>query len=551
MRSKRSTASDTAIRRASLSAQRKSRTFVNSRIARLIFASNLAGLLVLIIGALVLNEMRVGLVQARIDSLNTQGDLIVSVLAEGATVGDPEPELIEVNARRILKRLELPSTIQARIYNADSEMVGDYNLLSDRVDEFALGALDEPNMFESFDGGVSGFMDSIGRWLQSSARESLLQPGTFEDELNEALSGERVSGERITDDGQRVVSVSLPIQHVSAVVGVLTIEASDVDTIVRRERAALLPFIAVAIIVSLLSSALLAIMIARPLRRLALAADRVGSGAAEKIELPALTSRKDEIGELADSLEGMTAALFDRIVANEAFAADVAHELKNPLTSIRSAVETSERVTDPEAREKLRKVIASDVRRLDRLITDISNATRLEAETARLPNASVDLGQLLTDLTETYDAIRNEGDPRVRFERDEDSGDLIVLGRDGALGQVFRNLIENARSFSPEDGQVIVRGRTMAVRGRASVEISVEDEGPGIPDGKLEKIFERFYTDRPAGTKFGLNSGLGLSIVAQIVESHRGTVTAENREDAEGKVLGARFVVVLPAQLQS
>lgn len=551
MRSKRSTASDTAIRRASLSAQRKSRTFVNSRIARLIFASNLAGLLVLIIGALVLNEMRVGLVQARIDSLNTQGDLIVSVLAEGATVGDPEPELIEVNARRILKRLELPSTIQARIYNADSEMVGDYNLLSDRVDEFALGALDEPNMFESFVGGVSGFMDSIGRWLQSSARESLLQPGTFEDELNEALSGERVSGERITDDGQRVVSVSLPIQHVSAVVGVLTIEASDVDTIVRRERAALLPFIAVAIIVSLLSSALLAIMIARPLRRLALAADRVGSGAAEKIELPALTSRKDEIGELADSLEGMTAALFDRIVANEAFAADVAHELKNPLTSIRSAVETSERVTDPEAREKLRKVIASDVRRLDRLITDISNATRLEAETARLPNASVDLGQLLTDLTETYDAIRNEGDPRVRFERDEDSGDLIVLGRDGALGQVFRNLIENARSFSPEDGQVIVRGRTMAVRGRASVEISVEDEGPGIPDGKLEKIFERFYTDRPAGTKFGLNSGLGLSIVAQIVESHRGTVTAENREDAEGKVLGARFVVVLPAQLQS
>ena len=322
------------------------------------------------------------------------------------------------------------------------------------------------------------------------------------------------------------------------------------DTIVRRERAALLPFIAVAIIVSLLSSALLAIMIARPLRRLALAADRVGSGAAEKIELPALTSRKDEIGELADSLEGMTAALFDRIVANEAFAADVAHELKNPLTSIRSAVETSERVTDPEAREKLRKVIASDVRRLDRLITDISNATRLEAETARLPNTSVDLGQLLTDLTETYDAIRNEGDPRVRFERDEDSGDLIVLGRDGALGQVFRNLIENARSFSPEDGQVIVRGRTMAVRGRASVEITVEDEGPGIPDGKLEKIFERFYTDRPAGTKFGLNSGLGLSIVAQIVESHRGTVTAENREDAEGEVLGARFVVVLPAQLQ-
>jgi len=189
--------------------------FANSRIGRLIFASNLAGLLILIVGALVLNEMRVGLVQARIDSLNTQGDLIVSVLAEGATIGDPEPELIAVNARRILKRLELPPTIRARLYNSNGRLIGDYDLLSDRVDELALGSLEEPGFWDFITRPVSDFLDMIARALQSNARRSLLQPQSFEEELSAALVGERVSGERITDQGERVVSVSLPIQHVS------------------------------------------------------------------------------------------------------------------------------------------------------------------------------------------------------------------------------------------------------------------------------------------------------------------------------------------------
>ncbi|MAI89841.1 MAG: hypothetical protein CBB65_05320 [Hyphomonadaceae bacterium TMED5] len=540
-------ASDTDTRRAKLASLREVRMFANSRIGRLIFASNLAGLLILIVGALVLNEMRVGLVQARIDSLNTQGDLIVSVLAEGATIGDPEPELIAVNARRILKRLELPPTIRARLYNSNGRLIGDYDLLSDRVDELALGSLEEPGFWDFITRPVSDFLDMIARALQSNARRSLLQPQSFEEELSAALVGERVSGERITDQGERVVSVSLPIQHVSAVVGVLTIEANDVADVVRRERAALLPFIGVAIFVNLLSASLLALMIAQPLRRLAYSADRVRTGATRKLELTSLTNRKDEIGELAISLEAMTNTLFERIVANEAFAADVAHELKNPLTSIRSAVETTERVTDPEAREKLRKVIASDVRRLDRLITDISNATRLEAETARLPNEPVDIGQLLTDLSESYDAIRDEGQPHVRFQREDGAGELLVLGREGALGQIFRNLIENARSFSPPDGEVLLTGRTLVSKGRATVEVMIEDEGPGIPEDKLEKIFERFYTDRPKGAKFGQNSGLGLSIVAQIAESHRGSVTAENRLNSAGEIQGARFVVKLPS----
>ena len=491
--------------------------------------------------------MRVGLVRARIDSLTTQGDLIVSVLAEGATIGDPVPEMLHPQARRILKRLDLPPTVTARLYDADGSLVGDYALLSDQVDQSELPELSNPNIIEQAVGTVSDMFDWISRGLQSSARRSFIQRQSFEEELRASLRGERVAGERLTENGQRLVSVSIPVQRVQAVVGVLTLEASDVSEIVRRERGALLPFIGVAILMSLISAGFMTWMVARPLRRLALAADRVRAGAAERLELPTLTRRQDEIGDLAGSLEAMTEALFDRIIANEAFAADVAHELKNPLTSIRSAVETLERVEDPDAKDRLRAVIASDVRRLDRLITDISNATRLEAEIARSPNEAVNLAKLLSDLAETYDAVRDEGDPHVRFIPEEPDQELIVRGRETPLGQVFRNLIENARSFSPPDGQVTIRARLYLANERLMAEVAIEDEGPGIPSDKLEKIFDRFYTDRPAGAKFGLNSGLGLSIVRQIVEGHRGEVEAANRMDASGEVEGARFIVTLPA----
>ncbi len=491
--------------------------------------------------------MRVGLIEARKESLTTQGDLIVSVLAEGATVGQPEPALQRQLARRLLRRLTLSPKVSARLYDNEGKLVGDYALLSDKVRNQELPDIDKPNVLQNAANGLSNMFDTVARSIQTRASHSIFQQISLEEELAMAAKGEIIASERINPNGTRVVSVSIPIKRVSAVVGILTLEASDVTEIVRRERAALLPFMMVAIIVSLMSAALLTYMIARPLRRLSLAADRVRSGAAEKLELPQITRRQDEIGELANSLEAMTAALFDRIVANEAFAADVAHELKNPLTSIRSAVETSERVTDPAAQEKLRKVIASDVRRLDRLITDISNASRLEAEVARQPNEPFDLEKLLGDLAYTYDAIRDDDQPYVSFKKDDDESELLVLGRESPLGQVFRNLIENARSFSPPNGKVEISSRHVRIDGNLFVETTVEDEGPGIPPDKLEKIFMRFYTDRPAGAKFGLNSGLGLSIVLQIIETHRGTVEAGNRIDGDGNITGAVFTVRLPA----
>jgi len=325
---------------------------------------------------------------------------------------------------------------------------------------------------------------------------------------------------------------------------VLTLESNDIDDIIRAERAALIPFIGVAVLVALITSGLLTLGIARPLRRLSRAADDVRSGSTQRLDLPAITRRKDEIGALANSMQAMTEALFERITSNERFAADVAHELKNPLTSIRSAVETAERVKDnPEAMQKLHTVIAQDVGRLDRLITDISNASRLEAEITRVPTETLNISRFVADIVQTYEHLGLEsGRTTVVYEDSTMGAGLHVRGREGPLGQVVRNLVDNALSFSPPDGTVSVRVEQGRIGPQTTARIIIEDEGPGIPDDKLEKIFDRFYTDRPKGSAFGKNSGLGLSIVQQIAITHMGQVWAENRSQG-----GARFIVELPA----
>ncbi|MEM6627904.1 MAG: stimulus-sensing domain-containing protein [Pseudomonadota bacterium] len=523
---------------------RLARSILRSRIARLILASNLAGLLVLIVGALVLNEMRAGLVQARTESLRSEGELIASVMADLATRGDPRPELIGANARTVLKRLRLPPYTRARLIDTERDTIGDSFLLTDRIQEQDLPPIRSPNILER---GLMSVSTSASRLIEPLAPRragAIIEARSMEEEIALALEGEIAASQRFGERGERLISVSVPVRRVSAVVGALTLESGDIDAIIRAERAALTPFVGVAVLMALLTSALLTIGIARPLRRLSIAADRVRTGAAERFDLPALTNRKDEIGDLAAALEGMTAALSDRVEANERFAADVAHELKNPLTSIRSAVETSEAVKDPAVRDRMRAVIAKDVVRLDRLITDISNASRLEAEIAREKRTRVDIGRLLEDIVSIYRDTRKEGQPEISLELDPGMGGLDVMGREGPLGQVVRNLIENARSFSPEGGEVRITARGPEPE-NPSLRITIEDDGPGVPEDKLETIFDRFYSDRPEGASFGNNSGLGLSIVQQIVETHRGAVFAENRR-VEGRVLGARFVVELP-----
>lgn len=507
-----------------------------TRLGRLIIALNVLGLVILIGGALALNELRQGLVNARKDSLTTQGELMATIIDQAATVGEPTPAMDAAYASQILQILSNPKTQRARLFDAQGHLVADSDWVADRVELKTL----PPARPRGGSDGLKLKLPSFGRPPETAAAEAKRELAA---EVAQALAGHHASAVRRGERGERVVSVSIPIQHVQAVLGVLTLEASDVDKIVAAERAALIPFILIAMGVTLVSSLMLNRLVAQPVLRLARAADRVRQARARAISLPDLAGRDDELGDLTRSLQDMTHALSERMDAIESFAADVAHEIRNPLTSLRSAVETLDLVSDPAARARLLKILQNDVQRLDRLVTDISNASRLDAELSRDNPKPVDLERLIGDIVGLYQATLKPGDVGVRFIPPGTLEPVRVLGREGPLGQIFRNLIDNARSFSPPGDEVVVGLQ----RGRDEVVATVADNGPGIPPENLETVFERFYTSRPKGAAFGGNSGLGLSIARQIAEAHGGALRAANRIDPDGKVVGASFVLVLPA----
>jgi two-component system, OmpR family, sensor histidine kinase ChvG len=517
--------------------RRRLRVLPGSRVGRLIIALNLLSLAILVGGSLILNEQRRGLIEARVDSLSTQGELIANVIAGAATRGSPEPMLEADRASDILQLLFIPRSQRARLFDADGRLLADSYLVADVVESAELpparrsGEMQIPLPSRTPEDELEG--RNPQRVMK--AREAL------EGEVRQALTGSSYSGVRVGPDGD-VVSVSVPIQRVQAVLGVLTLEAADVDSIIAAQRRAMLPFILVAVTTTLLSSLLLSRLIAQPLLRLARAADRVRLSRARSISLPSISRRQDELGDLARSLEAMTSTLSERMDAIERFAADVAHEIRNPLTSIRSAIDTLPLITDPKSRDRLIAILNNDITRLDRLITDISNASRLDAELSRDSPRPLDVGRLLSEICDLYNDSGRPGDAVVIFTAAESLEPLYVMGREGPVSQVFRNLIDNARSFSPAGGEVRVQLRREPRR----VVGVVEDSGPGIPPDNLETVFERFYTSRPKGKAFGANSGLGLSIARQIVEAHSGRIWAENRVDAAGEVVGARFTVSLP-----
>lgn len=509
-----------------------------SRLGRLIIALQLLGLAILIVGALVLNELRRGLINSRIDSLTTQGEFIANVIDKAATQGEPVPMLEATRAADTLQLLFIPRSQRARLFDAKGDLIADSYVIADRVEWKPLPPARKPGEIRF---GWRPEDAEAKPKVAPEARDAL------QAEVKRALQGEAVAGVRISDNGDRVVSVSIPLQHVQAVLGVLTLEAGDVDEIIAAERRALTPFILIAIGVTLTSSFLLTRVVARPVMRLARAADSVRMSQARAISLPDLAARDDELGDLTRSLETMTHALSERMDAIERFAADVAHEIKNPLTSIRSAVETLDIVKEPAQRERLIAILNQDVGRLDRLVTDISNASRLDAELSRERPRAFDLAKLLGDICHLYEASARPGAAPIRFLEPAGLEPVMVMGREGPLGQVFRNLIDNARSFTPlstttETPEV----RVTLARAHGQAVVTVEDDGPGVPPENLETVFERFYTSRPRGAAFGGNSGLGLSIARQIVEAHDGRIRAENRTNAAGEVIGARFLVGLP-----
>jgi len=513
-----------------------------SRLGRTIIALNVAGLIVLIGGALILNETRRALMDAQIDTLRTEGELIAQVLsAAGATQGVPDPLLDVEVARDVVLQLHVQDTQRILIFDAQGVQIADSHMINDRIDRRSLPNLRKP-------GGAFTIRPAPSE-LEMESRNAQRARGELEAEARQAMIKDIAAGARRTASGGRVVSVSLPIKHVGAVLGVLTIEGGDVDAIIARQRAALIPFILVAFLGTIASSLLLNIIIARPVRRLSRAADLVRLSRARSISLPEISRRDDELGDLSRSLETMTNSLSERMDAIERFAADVAHEIRNPLTSIRSAVETLDLVKDEAARLKLMNILKQDVGRMDRLITDISNASRLDAELSREEPRSIDAAKLMGDIVSIYQASARKTDPPVIF--DAPAAAMPIAGREGPLGQVFRNLIDNARSFTILADRKGAAVRVTMQRKDTEIVTTIDDDGPGIPAENLEMVFERFYTSRPRASRVvggAGNSGLGLSIARQIALAHNGRLWAENRMGRDGEILGARFIIALPTR---
>ena len=546
-----------------------------SSLSRRIATLNLIALAVLLSGILYLNQFREGLIDARVESLTTQGRIIAGAIAASATVEtntitiDPE-RLIELQAGEstpntlnppntlefplipervapLLRSLIRPTQTRARIYDSDGSMLLDSRHL------YAGGQIlryDLPSLTREKPGMTERIGKTLNRLLQRNdlpIYRELIGNSELYPEVKEALIGGPATVVRMSERGELIVSVAVPIQRFRAVHGVLLLstQGSDIDRIVTSERIAIMRVFLVALIVTLILSFLLASTIANPLRKLSEAANRVRYGTKSRIEIPDFSSRQDEVGNLSTALRSMTNSLYSRIEAIEQFAADVSHELKNPLTSLRSAVETLPLARNEGSKKRLMDVIQHDVVRLDRLITDISDASRLDADLVRDDTTIVDVAQLLQNVVAANREIRSKD--RILTINLEDitpkdtKQKFLISGHQNRLGQVFTNLIDNARSFVPaKSGRINISLR----RDKTEIRIIVEDNGPGIDAQNTAMIFERFYTDRVATDGFGQNSGLGLSISKQIIEAHGGTIIAENMPGS-----GARFTVCLPAEI--
>jgi two-component system sensor histidine kinase ChvG len=537
-----------------------------SSLTQRIIVLNLAGLLVLVVGILYLNQWRAGLIDARVQSLRVQGEIIAAAIAASATV---DSDVISVNPDRLLqlqgdgtasslsyfdpllefpinpervapllRNLITPTRTRARIYDQGGLMILDSDNIYARGEVVRQVIETKGNSFFLWD-----WWNAVLSWVPGDNfpkyQEYGIDEGSRYPEVASALSGAPADFVRVDAQNQLVVSVAVPVQRLRAVVGAILLSTApgDIDSVVSQERWGILRIAMIAAGVQIALSLLLAGTIAGPMRRLSEAAERVQTAGNARAEIPDFTDRADEIGHLSGALRRMTDALYNRIEAIERFAADVAHELKNPLTSLRSAVETLPLAKRPEDRERLNDIIQHDVKRLDRLITDISSASRLDAELARESSERVDVEKLAETMVSIQQDMALGRGVTVVMDKRAGKGAAIVNGHESRLAQVFANLIDNAVSFSPEGGVV----RVALATDPEQIIVTVIDEGRGIT-GDFGKIFQRFYTDRPDTESFGDHSGLGLSICRQIVEAHKGSIRAHNRLDRSGAV----FTVVLP-----
>ncbi len=518
-----------------------------SKLTARVLAINLLALMILVGGLLYLGRYEERLIETEMASLRTEALIFAGALAEGAIVGDPDfgLDLDPERGRQMVRRLYETTDTRTRLFTAEGTLLADSRLLigGGIIEIELLRPADDSvwlrDMFDAVYGWITHLVPERKGWPPYPERAQ--QQAADYPPVMRALAGN--VGQQVWSDleGRKILGVAVPVQRLRAVKGAILVtrDTGVLEKAIQSVREDILMVWGVALLVTVALSLYLAGTITRPIRRLAAAAEQVRRGHGRQQLIPDFSRRRDEIGELSGALRDMTSALWTRMDAIERFAADVAHEIKNPLTSLRSAVETVSRIQDPEQQRRLMTIILEDVQRLDRLITDISDASRIDAELSRAESDEVDVAAMLRMLVELYDTTLEDGGPVLRLTLPP-FNTLYVNGLEDRLVQVFRNLIGNAISFSPPGGVIAIRAR----REGGYVIVDLEDEGPGIPATKLAAIFDRFYTERPAGEKFGTHSGLGLSISKQIIDAHNGKISAANRDEGTG----AHFTVKIPAR---
>jgi len=534
-----------------------------------ILAVNIIAIMILGLGILYLGQYTDKLIQRELESLEVEARLFAAAIAEGAVrpvyqmTANPQDPPYEIEAikpdlaRKMVRRLGETGESRIRLYSIDGSVIADSHKIGGPG-----GVVQVENLR---DGPVnftleSLFSQSASRFLDLIPMQTKLPPYPAENvedifvfpDTQTALLGNVRASAWYQEEKNIILTAAAPVQKIKQVLGVAMLirDGAQLENSIADIRVDVFRVFLGSLGISVMLSIYLSGLISRPLQRLATAAEAVRLGKGRQIKIPDMSGRQDEIGELSLVLRDMTQALWDRMDSIERFAADVAHEIKNPLTSLRSAVETASRVKDNESRRKLMDIIHHDVQRLDRLISDISSASRLDAELSREEMGRVDLQKLLFKLRDAYKKPMNRGkdsaekmdDTNIVLDIPKDQ-DLYVLGNEDRLNQVFGNLISNAISFSPPDGIVTVKIRPQ----KDYILVQVEDQGPGVPESKLNTIFERFYTERPHHEDYGSHSGLGLSISKQIVNAHGGRIWAENTTDPAGEITGARFNVILGA----
>ncbi|WP_417830190.1 stimulus-sensing domain-containing protein [Thalassospira sp.] len=511
-----------------------------------ILAVNALALFVLVAGILYLGRYKQELIHSELEAMAVQAEMYAAALSTSAvSSGDDATNRVKIEvAREMVRRLVGITGARTRLFATNGSLLADSrNIQSLGAGTIQAEELPAPGEEDAFAEIMRQLTDGILTLFEGEQPLPLyvdppVASAADYPEVRAALAGYSRGVVRVDSQGRRVLSVSVPVARFKQVLAsvMLTKSGEPIEKALHAVRLDILKIFVFAFGITVLLSIYLAGVITRPLNRLARAAERVRRSKNRQFAIPDLSDRRDEIGDLSTTLRDMTETLWDRMDAIERFAADVAHEIKNPLTSLRSAVETATRLKDPERQRRLMEIIAEDVQRLDRLISDISDYSRMDAELSRAESEEVNLGVLLTTLGELYNA--DVDGPPVRVKVPDT---LNVPALESRLTQVFRNLISNAITFTPEGGEVRVKAwcdKNWAV-------ITIEDDGPGIPPGKEEAIFNRFYTERPATEKFGQHSGLGLSISKRIIAAHNGELSAQNRM-VDGEVKGAIFTIRLP-----